>query len=142
VPAMPGIRRILKDGLPLGPRAVPGPAGGVSRFQGLCTVRNRLLAERPELLRRLYQPAYFDRQREHAEDMPRVPNVPMFRRTADGRLAARPVPGLVQRGHGAHAPPDPGLAPRERRSRLRRLNLRTLAQRGQAGTQERVHQPG
>jgi hypothetical protein len=77
----------------------PAASGGISRFLSLYTVHNRLLAEQPELLRRLYQPVYIDRQTEHAPDVPRVLRVPIFRRTPEGRLEGRLVRGLVRRGY-------------------------------------------
>ncbi|MEV8511999.1 TauD/TfdA family dioxygenase [Dactylosporangium sp. NPDC051484] len=73
-------------------------SGGTSRFCSLYTVHNELLRRAPELLRRLYQPAYYDRQAEHAPDAPQVLRAPMFS-YAGGKLAARLVPGLVRRGY-------------------------------------------
>jgi alpha-ketoglutarate-dependent taurine dioxygenase len=75
-------------------------SGGISRFCSLYTVHNSMLRSHPELLRRLYEPAYYDRQAEHHPDAPRVLWAPMFRQIEDGRLSARLVPGLIRRGYG------------------------------------------
>jgi alpha-ketoglutarate-dependent taurine dioxygenase len=76
----------------------PAATGGISRFCSLYSVHNRMLAEHPDLLRRLYEPAYYDRQAEHAADAPKVMTARMFR--YDGRkLHARLVPGLIRRGY-------------------------------------------
>lgn len=76
----------------------PAETGGVSRFCSLYTVHNRMLAQEPKLLRRLYEPAFFDRQAEHAEDAPKVLQGSLFR--YDGqRLHARLVPGRIRRGY-------------------------------------------
>lgn len=50
------------------------------------------------LLRRLYQPAYYDRQAQHAPDAPKVLWAPLFR--WDGReLYSRLTPGLIRSGY-------------------------------------------
>jgi alpha-ketoglutarate-dependent taurine dioxygenase len=73
-------------------------AGGVSRFCSLYTVHNELLRRDPRLLRRLYAPAFYDRQNEHAPDAPKVLRAPMFSYDGD-RLSARLVPGLIRSGY-------------------------------------------
>lgn len=76
----------------------PALEGGVSRFCSLYAVHNELLRAQPRLLRRLYAPAYFDRQAEHAPDAPKVSWAPTF--CYDGqRLTARLSPGLIRRGY-------------------------------------------
>lgn len=44
----------------------PAMTGGVSGLVSFETVRNRMLAEHADLVPRLHQPYYFDRQQEHA----------------------------------------------------------------------------
>ncbi|WP_341718644.1 TauD/TfdA family dioxygenase [Micromonospora sp. FIMYZ51] len=73
-------------------------SGGVSRFCSLYTVHNELLSRAPDLLRRLYQPMYFDRQAEFAPGAPAVLWAPMFR-YEDGQLSVRLVRNLVRRGY-------------------------------------------
>ncbi|GAA3028070.1 TauD/TfdA family dioxygenase [Actinokineospora globicatena] len=76
----------------------PAETGGVSRFCSLYSVHNRMLAEHPRLLRRLYEPAYFDRQAEHAPGAPKVMSARVLRYDGE-RLRARLVPGLIRRGY-------------------------------------------
>ena len=53
-------------------------SGGISRVLSFHTVYNRLLAEHPELLPRLYRPFWFDRQREFFEGEPETFFAPVF----------------------------------------------------------------
>lgn len=76
----------------------PAEHGGTSRFCSLYSVHNRLLAQQPTLLRRLYEPAYYDRQAEHERDASSVMVARMFRHV-EGKLYARLVPGLIRRGY-------------------------------------------
>jgi Taurine catabolism dioxygenase TauD, TfdA family len=77
----------------------PAQAGGVSRFCSLYTVHNRLLERYPRLLKRLYEPFYFDRQAEHAPDAPKVSVTPAF--AFDGeRLRARLSTRLIRNAYG------------------------------------------
>ncbi|MFD2474328.1 TauD/TfdA family dioxygenase [Amycolatopsis silviterrae] len=76
----------------------PAATGGISRFCSLYSVHNRMLAEHPDLLRRLYEPAYYDRQAEHAPGAPKVMRARMFRYDGE-KLHARLVPGLIRRGY-------------------------------------------
>ncbi|MEH6478214.1 MAG: TauD/TfdA family dioxygenase, partial [Sneathiella sp.] len=46
----------------------PAQDGGISRVVSLNTAHNRLRETHPELLDRLYEPFYFDRQREHGPE--------------------------------------------------------------------------
>jgi hypothetical protein len=72
--------------------------GGVSGLVSLETVYNVLLAEFPEVLPRLYEPFYFDRQMEHAPDDKQVSYKPVFE--SDGeRLYACFSPRRVDHGY-------------------------------------------
>ena len=66
----------------------PAMEGGVSRIVSLVSAHNEIRRRRPELLPRLYQPFYFDRQREHAPDDTMVTHHPIFKVDA-GRLHGR-----------------------------------------------------
>ena len=76
----------------------PARAGGVTRLCSLYTVHDTLLDGDPDLLARLYEPFYFDRQAEHAPGAPRVSRAPVF--GFDGtRLLARIARSLVYNGY-------------------------------------------
>lgn len=76
----------------------PAQSGGISRFCSLYSVHNRMLERYPSLLPRLYRPAFFDRQAEHAPDDPKVAWAPTF--AFDGRrLKARLSTSLVRKGY-------------------------------------------
>ena len=76
----------------------PAQSGGVSRFCSLYTVHNRLLERYPQVLPRLYEPFYFDRQAEHAPGAPRVGRAPAL--YWDGsRLTARLNTRLIRKGY-------------------------------------------
>jgi alpha-ketoglutarate-dependent taurine dioxygenase len=62
--------------------------GGVSGIVSFATAHEEMSKRHPELLPRLYQPFYFDRQREHAPDDVMTTHHPMFE-DKDGRLVAR-----------------------------------------------------
>jgi alpha-ketoglutarate-dependent taurine dioxygenase len=67
----------------------PAMDGGVSRLVSLASAHNGM-RRRPDLLARLYQPFYFDRQREHAPGDVMVTQHPIFERDGDrlqGRLS-------------------------------------------------------
>jgi len=66
----------------------PAMEGGVSRIVSLASAHNELRRRRPDLLPRLYEPFYFDRQREHAPDDVMVTHHPVFEADA-GRLLGR-----------------------------------------------------
>lgn len=85
----------------------PAVSGGVSRFCSLYTVHNRMLERYPHLLRRLYEPFYYDRQAEHAPGAPKVSFTPAF--TWDGeRLFARLSANLIRKGYAlVDEPLDP-----------------------------------
>lgn len=72
--------------------------GGVSRVASLHSAHDAMLAEAPELLRRLYGPALFDRQAEHGPEAPKVLRARVFELKGD-LLAARLVPRLIHRGY-------------------------------------------
>lgn len=68
----------------------PAMEGGVSRIVSLASAHNEMRRRRPELLKRLYQPFCFDRQREHAPGDTMVTRHPVFEVEADqlhGRLS-------------------------------------------------------
>ncbi len=56
----------------------PALEGGLSRFCSLYTLHNRLLDAHPELLKRLYEPMFYDRQAEHLPDAPKTSWAPFF----------------------------------------------------------------
>ena len=63
-------------------------AGGVSGIVSFATAHEEMRRRHPDLLPRLYQPFYFDRQREHAPGDVMTTYHPMLERGAD-RLVAR-----------------------------------------------------
>ena len=56
----------------------PAMEGGVSRIVSLLEAHNEMRRQHPDLLPRLYQPFFFDRQREHAPDDVKVIEHPIF----------------------------------------------------------------
>jgi len=66
----------------------PAMEGGVSRIVSLLETHNEMRQRYPELLPRLYQPFFFDRQREHAHDDAKVIEHPIFE-LDEGRLTGR-----------------------------------------------------
>jgi len=72
--------------------------GGISGLVSFETVYNLLLNEYPDVLPRLYEPFFFDRQLEHAPDDERLSFKPVFE--SDGkRLFANFSPRLVAQGY-------------------------------------------
>ena len=72
--------------------------GGVSGLISLETVYNLLLEEYPDVLPRLYEPFYFDRQAEHPPDDTRWSFKPVFE--SDGeRVSANFNPRRVEHGY-------------------------------------------
>ena len=65
----------------------PAKTGGVSHVISFYTVNNALLRTRPQAIPRLYQPFWYDRQKEYAPDELDVMSAPLF--SYDGRLRAR-----------------------------------------------------
>ena len=81
----------------------PAKQGGVSRFCSLYALHSHIESVSPKALQRLYQPMFFDRQKEHAEGDPPVTLAPYFswRTTTDGnqKLHARANTSLVRKGY-------------------------------------------
>ncbi len=74
----------------------PAKSGGISHVISFYTINNELLRSHREVIPRLYQPFWFDRQKENPPGEPEVMSAPMF--SYDGRLRARL--GLFQIGSG------------------------------------------
>jgi hypothetical protein len=75
--------------------------GGISGLVSFETIHNLLLEEYPEVLPRLYEPFYFDRQLEHAPDDERLSFKPVFE--SDGKkLFSNFSPRLVAQGYEMH----------------------------------------
>jgi hypothetical protein len=72
--------------------------GGMSYLASLAAVHNRLRAEAPQLLERLYRPFYWDRQAEHAPDDVKASFLPVF--AWDGeRLKVRYYDDYIRSGY-------------------------------------------
>jgi hypothetical protein len=67
--------------------ARPAKSGGVSHVMSFYTLHNALLRAHKDAIPRLYQPFWFDRQKEYLPGEPAVMPAPMF--TYDGRLKVR-----------------------------------------------------
>ena len=76
----------------------PAKSGGISRFCSLYSVHQRMLEQYPEELARLYQPVFFDRQKEHHQDAEKVCFAPYFS-WRDGRMFARANASLIRKGY-------------------------------------------
>jgi len=76
----------------------PAKTGGVSRFCSLYSVHQRMLEQYPEELARLYQPVFFDRQKEHHEAAEKVCLAPYFS-WRNGRMFARANASLIRKGY-------------------------------------------
>jgi len=72
--------------------------GGVSGIVSFGAAHEEMRRRHPDLLPRLYQPFYFDRQREHAPGDVMTTHHPMFERR-DGRLVARLSRFQVKNGY-------------------------------------------
>ena len=72
--------------------------GGASRICSLYTVHDRMQHRYPKQLARLYQPMYFDRQKEHYEGDAKVSLAPYFSWNGE-RLNARANTTLVRQGY-------------------------------------------
>jgi alpha-ketoglutarate-dependent taurine dioxygenase len=70
----------------------------VSGIVSFATAHEEMRRRHPDLLPRLYQPFYFDRQREHAPDDIMTTHHPMFENQG-GRLVARLSHFQVKNGH-------------------------------------------
>ncbi len=67
--------------------ARPAKTGGESQVMSLYTLHNELLRKHKDIIPRLYQPFWFDRQKEYLPGEPEVIHAPMF--SYDGRLKVR-----------------------------------------------------
>jgi alpha-ketoglutarate-dependent taurine dioxygenase len=76
----------------------PAKTGGISRFCSLYSVHQRMLEQYPDELARLYQPVFFDRQKEHHEGAERVCLAPYFS-WREGRMFARANASLIRKGY-------------------------------------------
>ena len=76
----------------------PAKSGGVSRFCSLYSVHQRMLEKYPQELARLYQPVFFDRQKEHREGAEPVCLAPYFS-WRNGRMFARANASLIRKGY-------------------------------------------
>ena len=76
----------------------PAKSGGVSRFCSLYSVHQRMLEQYPDELARLYQPVFFDRQKEHREGAAPVCLAPYFS-WRNGRMFARANASLIRKGY-------------------------------------------
>jgi alpha-ketoglutarate-dependent taurine dioxygenase len=77
----------------------PAKEGGVNGVVSFQTAHNRMLEQHPDLLERLYEPFYFDRQQEHAPDDPdKVSRSPIFRYDS-GKLHTQFADMLVYAGY-------------------------------------------
>ena len=65
----------------------PAKTGGVSQVISFYTLHNELLRAHKEVIPRLYQPFWFDRQKEYLPGEPEVLSAPIF--SYDGRLKVR-----------------------------------------------------
>ena len=72
--------------------------GGISRFCSLYSVHQRMLERYPDELARLYQPVFFDRQKEHHEAAEKVCLAPYFS-WREGRMFARANASLIRKGY-------------------------------------------
>jgi hypothetical protein len=77
--------------------ARPAKTGGVSQVISFYTLHNELVRRHKEVLARLYQPFWFDRQKEYAPGDSPVLSAPIFS-SAEGRLKVRL--GLYQASGG------------------------------------------
>jgi alpha-ketoglutarate-dependent taurine dioxygenase len=76
----------------------PAKTGGVSRICSLYSVHQRMLEQYPQELTRLYQPVFFDRQKEHHEGAEKICLAPYFS-WRNGRMFARANASLIRKGY-------------------------------------------
>jgi len=76
----------------------PAKEGGESGLISFDSVYNKLLEKHPEVIPRLYQPFYFDRQREHAEGEPLYNHEPILA-IENGVLHTRLATFLSRQGY-------------------------------------------
>ena len=72
--------------------------GGMSRITSLAAAHDWLLEHSPELLARLYQPYYWDRQAEHAPLDTPTSHLPIYSQR-DGRVQARYYEDYIRNGY-------------------------------------------
>ena len=81
----------------------PAKEGGVSRFCSLYALHDQIAKSNPLALERLYQPMYYDRQKEHTDNAPPVTWAPYFSWRTDEkgqqRLRTRANASLVRKGY-------------------------------------------
>lgn len=76
----------------------PAMEGGISRVVSMTAVHNRMAVEFPDLIERLYEPYFFDRQREHADnDSPTIDRPALAKE--DGGLRVRVSRNLIYQGY-------------------------------------------
>jgi alpha-ketoglutarate-dependent taurine dioxygenase len=76
----------------------PAMDGGISRVVSMTAVHNRMAAEFPDLIGRLYEPYFFDRQREHADSDASTVHRPVLAAEAGG-LRVRVSRNLIYQGY-------------------------------------------
>ena len=76
----------------------PAKTGGVSRICSLYSVHQRMQEHYPQELARLYQPVFFDRQKEHHEGAEKICLAPYFS-WRNGRMFARANASLIRKGY-------------------------------------------
>lgn len=76
----------------------PAKTGGISRICSLYSVHQRMLEQYPQELARLYQPIFFDRQKEHHEGAEKICLAPYFS-WRNERMFARANASLIRKGY-------------------------------------------
>jgi alpha-ketoglutarate-dependent taurine dioxygenase len=76
----------------------PAMEGGISRVVSMTAVHNRMAEEHPDLIGRLYEPYFFDRQREHADKDDATIHRPVLS-AEDGALRVRVSRNLMYQGY-------------------------------------------
>ena len=76
----------------------PAMEGGISRVVSMTAVHNRMAAEFPDLIERLYEPYFFDRQREHADNDASTVHRAILARE-DGGIRVRVSRNLIYQGY-------------------------------------------
>jgi hypothetical protein len=76
----------------------PAKSGGISRFCSLYSVHQLMQEQYPEELARLYQPVFYDRQKEHPEGAETVCLAPYFS-WRNQRMFARANASLIRQGY-------------------------------------------
>ena len=76
----------------------PAKTGGVSRICSLYSVHQRMQEQYSQELERLYQPVFFDRQKEHHQGAEKICLAPYFS-WRNGRMFARDNASLIRKGY-------------------------------------------